>query len=64
MRIQFTLTGHVFVPDDHFLERDPQRLAHSIKRVLENAVVNKIDWKDYVKDINATVTATPSLQTK
>jgi hypothetical protein len=61
VKIQFTVTGSVFVPDDHFLERNPEKLAWSMKRVLENAVQNKIDWKHYAKDITATVTITPSI---
>lgn len=64
MNIQFTVTGNVFVPDDHFLERDPAKLAQAMKRVLENSVRNKIDWKDYAREINATVTVTPSLPTE
>lgn len=71
MKIQFAVTGSIFVPDDHFLERDPQRLGSAIKRVLENAVRNKIEWQNntkdvsanitVTKDINATVTVTPSM---
>lgn len=61
MKIQFTLTGSAFVPDDHFIERDPEKLAEQIRRVLESSARNRIDWHQYAKEIRATVTVTPSI---
>lgn len=60
MKIQFTLTGSVHVPDEHFLERDPVKLAHAIERVLKKSVSTNIHWPQ-APEIQATVTATPAI---
>lgn len=60
MKIQFTITGSVLVPDDHFVERDPQRLATSIQRVLKKSISTNIHWPT-TPEVQATVTATPSI---
>jgi len=59
VKIQFTVTGSVFAPDDHFVERDPVKLAWAIERVLKKSISTNIGWPE-APEIQATVTATPS----
>lgn len=63
MKIQFALSGSVFVPDDHFLERDPSKLAHAIERVLRKSISTNIHWPE-TPVIQATVTATPATKSE